>query len=84
MRLDLPKEWTSDRARCKRAGVPRWVRFQMRHEQALEMLESNGEHLPRAWVAGDDEFGSSAGFRRDLHERRRCLNDLIAEVVLRH
>jgi len=70
MRLYLPKEWTSDRARCKRAGVPRSVRFQTRHEQALEMLESNGKHLPHQWVAGDDEFGRSAGFRRDLHEQR--------------
>lgn len=70
MRLYLPKEWTSHRARCKRAGVPRSVRFQTRHEQALEMLQSNGEHLPHAWVAGDDEFGGSAGFRRDLHERQ--------------
>lgn len=69
MRLYLPKEWTSDRARCKRAGVPKSVRFQTRHEQALQMLEENGEHLPHAWVTGDDEFGQSAGFRRDLHER---------------
>ncbi len=69
MRLYLPKEWTSDRARCKRADVPRSVRFQTRHEQAMEMLESNGEHLPHTWIAGDDEFGQSAGFRRDLHER---------------
>ena len=69
MRLYLPKEWTSDRARCKHAGVPPSVRFQTRHEQALEMLESNGEHLPHSWIAGDDEFGKSAGFRRDLHDR---------------
>lgn len=69
VRLYLPKEWTSDRPRCKRAGVPRAVRFQTRHAQALEMLASNAAQLPHAWVAGDDEFGQSAEFRRDLHEQ---------------
>jgi SRSO17 transposase len=68
MRLYLPQDWARDRARRKRAGVPSSVRFQTRHQQALEMLEENGSHLPHAWVAGDDEFGQAAEFRRDLHE----------------
>jgi SRSO17 transposase len=68
-RLYLPKEWTSDRRRCKAAGVPKQVRFQTRHEQALEMLDEQGHLLPHAWIAGDDEMGSNAGFRRDLHDR---------------
>jgi SRSO17 transposase len=68
-RLYLPKEWASDRARRKASGVPKDVRFQTRHEQALEMLEEQGHLLPHAWVAGDDEMGRNSGFRRDLHER---------------
>lgn len=68
-RLYLPKEWTDDRARCKAAGVPKQVRFQTRHQQALEMLDEQGRLLPHAWVAGDDEMGRSSGFRRDLQQR---------------
>jgi SRSO17 transposase len=68
-RLYLPEEWARDRARRKAAGVPKAVRFQTRHEQALEMLDEQGSLLPHAWVAGDDEMGRNAAFRRDLHER---------------
>jgi SRSO17 transposase len=68
-RLYLPKEWTSDRKRMKAAGVPKQIRHQTRHEQALEMLEEQGHLLPHAWVAGDDEMGGSACFRRDLHQQ---------------
>lgn len=66
VRLYLPKEWASDRKRRKAAGVPKQVRFQTRHQQALEMLTEQGQLLPHAWVAGDDEMGRNAGFRRDL------------------
>lgn len=69
MRLYLPKEWATDRARCKAAGVPKQVRFQTRHQQALEMLQEQGQLLPHGWVAGDDEMGRNSSFRRDLHER---------------
>jgi SRSO17 transposase len=66
-RLYLPQDWARDRARRKAAGVPKEVRFQTRHEQALDMLQEHGDALPHAWIAGDDEMGKSAGFRRDLH-----------------
>ena len=33
------------------------------------MLKEQGHLLPHAWIAGDDEMGRNAGFRRDLHER---------------
>lgn len=68
-RLYLPEEWAKDRARRKAAGVPKQVRFQTRHQQALEMLEEQGHLLPHTWVAGDDEMGRNSSFRRDLHER---------------
>ena len=68
-RLYLSKEWASDRKRRKAAGVPQDVRFHTRHEQTLEMLDEQGHLLPHAWVAGDDEMGQSASFRRDLNER---------------
>ena len=52
------------------AGVPREERrFRTRHELALEMLQSKGSLLPHAWVAGDDEMGRPAWFRRELADR---------------
>lgn len=66
-RLYLPEEWAKDRARRKAAGVPKEVRFQTRHAQALQMLAEQGPWLPHGWVAGDDEMGRAAAFRRDLH-----------------
>lgn len=68
-RLYLPEEWTRDRKRMKAAGVPKAVRFQTRHAQALEMLDEQAHLLPHAWIAGDDEMGRTSWFRRDLNDR---------------
>lgn len=65
-RLYLPKEWTSDKKRRKRAGIPKEIRFRTRHELALEMLREHRAVLPHAWVTGDDEMGRSSHFRGEL------------------
>jgi SRSO17 transposase len=69
VRLYLPREWTGDRVRRRKAGVPREVRFRTRHELALDMLDERGPLLPHAWVAGDDEMGRSTWFRQQLRQR---------------
>ena len=68
-RLYLPKEWTKSRSRCRAAGVPDEVKFQTRHEQALEMLDESGSLLPHGWIAGDDEMGRCGPFREALRTR---------------
>jgi SRSO17 transposase len=85
MRLYLPKEWTKDRPRCKAAGIPREaMRFRTRHELALEMLESKGPVLPHQWIAGDDEMGRPAWFRRELAARgERYLLAVPANTTIR-
>jgi SRSO17 transposase len=65
-RLYLSKEWIKDKIRRKKCGVPKHIRYQTRHELALDMLKNNSEYLPHSWIAGDDEMGRSSGFRRDL------------------
>ncbi len=66
-RLFLPKEWTKDTARLDKAGVPKASRaYRTRHQLALEMLTQNGVWLPHSWMAGDDEMGRPAWFRRRL------------------
>jgi SRSO17 transposase len=68
MRLYLPKEWTKDKKRCRRAGIPKDVKFCTRHELALEMLREHRAVLPHAWVTGDDEMGRNSEFRKELRE----------------
>jgi SRSO17 transposase len=68
-RLYLPQEWTQDRKRCRAAGVPKTVKFQTRHDQALEMLDESGPLLPHSWIAGDDEMGRCGPFREALRTR---------------
>lgn len=69
MRLYLPKHWAKDRKRRKKCGVPRDVKYQTRHELALEMLQTQGSILPHGWIAGDDEMGRPTHFRRELAAR---------------
>jgi SRSO17 transposase len=64
--LYLPKEWTQDKKRREKAGVPKDVRFHTRHELCLKMLAQHGTMLPHAWIAGDDEMGRPSWFRRRL------------------
>jgi SRSO17 transposase len=37
-RLYLPREWVKDKARRKKTGVPRDIRFQTKPEIALEQI----------------------------------------------
>jgi SRSO17 transposase len=67
LRLSLPKEWTQEKARLDKAGVPTARRgYRTRHQLALEMLETQGTSLPHSWIAGDDEMGRPYWCRRRL------------------
>jgi SRSO17 transposase len=68
-RLFLPNAWAKQKRRRAKAGVPKDIRFQTRHELMLEMLDEHGVVLPHAWVAGDDELGRSSWFREQLRQR---------------
>jgi len=65
-RLFLPRDWTKNKQRRKKAGVPKEIRYRTRHQLCLEMLAQHGEKLPHAWIAGDDEMGRPYWFRRHL------------------
>ena len=66
-RLFLPKEWTKDKKRRIKAGVPKEIRYRTRHQLCLEMLDRHGDKLPHTWVTGDDEMGRPYWFRRHLN-----------------
>jgi SRSO17 transposase len=52
--LYLPKEWTTARARCLRAGIPQDRAFATKPELARGMLERAFQAgVPVIWVTGD-------------------------------
>lgn len=67
-RLYLPKEWTTDKKRMAKAGVPQGTKYRTRHQLCLELLAQHGPQLPHAWITGDDEMGRPSWFRRRLRE----------------
>lgn len=66
-RLYLPKEWTEDPVRRRKAGVPTQVRFQTKPEMALEqMRQALEEGVPRGTVVADAAYGNDTAFRDQL------------------
>lgn len=66
--LFLPQEWTRDRARMKKAGVPREAqRFRTKQELAVDLIEralNNGVQF--SWVGFDGFYGSNGQLLRML------------------
>lgn len=68
--LSLPHEWTNDKSRMNKAGVPKpCQKFRKRWQLCLDMLTRYGEQLPHTWVTGDDELGKPQQFRKELRDR---------------
>jgi len=71
--LYLPQEWTDDRARCRRAGIPDEVAFGTKPHLALELVErALDAGVPAAWVAADEVYGNDSKFRRALEAREQA------------
>jgi SRSO17 transposase len=56
--LYVPESWTSDRARCRAAGIPDEVEFATKPVLAQAMLErAFHAGVPFAWVTADEAYG---------------------------
>jgi SRSO17 transposase len=56
--LYLPEEWTSDRVRCREAGIADEVAFATKGELAQRMLaRAFAAGMPAQWVVGDTVYG---------------------------
>jgi SRSO17 transposase len=65
--LYLPKEWATNRARRKRAGVPTEIKFRTKGQIALEQIErALKAEMPRGVVLADAAYGSEAAWRAQL------------------
>jgi len=63
----LPEVWTKDRARCKKAGVPKGTKFMTKSEIALEQIRWACEAgLPRGVVLMDLGYGRDSRLRTEL------------------
>jgi SRSO17 transposase len=68
--LYLPESWTSDRDRCRAAGVPDEVEFATKPQQAIDMLaRAFDAGVPFAWVTADEVYGQATYLRAWLEER---------------
>ena len=68
--LFVPREWSADRERCRRAGIPDEVGHRTKSHLALEMIERALDGgVPAAWVTGDEVYGSDGNLRRALEAR---------------
>ncbi len=70
VRLYLPESWTTDRARCRAAGVPDTVSFAPKWQHALALLDAAvSAGVRRHVVLGDAAFGEVTAFRDALTAR---------------
>jgi SRSO17 transposase len=70
MRLYLPEEWASDRARRQRAGVPDEIEFHQKWRLALRQLdEALGWGVRKRVVLADPGYGDNGEFRTSLRNR---------------
>ena len=65
--LYVPQEWTNDRDRCRKAGIPEARRFATKPQLAQQMLvRAFAAGVPARWVTGDRVYGADRRLRRWL------------------
>ena len=68
-RLYLPREWTKDRERCTKAGIPREIRFKTKPQIAFEQVRAAYDAgLPQAPVLMDCGYGKDTVLRTRFTE----------------
>ena len=68
--LYLPKEWTEDKARCERAGIPDEIAFATKGTMARTQIEAAlAAGIPRGPVLIDAGYGDEAALRDWLSAR---------------
>lgn len=69
-KLYTPKQWTDDKERCSKAGIPEEYQFRTKTQMALEMIKRAYENrLPFEWAAGDSVYGADSRIQKYLEEK---------------
>ena len=68
-KLYLPKEWTSDKKRCRKAGIPKEEqKYRTKPELGLEIIKELEGVIKYDWIGGDSVYGNSPELRKSLRE----------------
>jgi SRSO17 transposase len=68
--LYLPKSWTADAPRRRRAGIPEDVEFATKPALAQQMISSALDAgVSASWVTGDEVYGADSALRRTCQGR---------------
>jgi SRSO17 transposase len=71
--LYLPKEWTDDRERCRRSGIPDERAFATKPQLARQMLERTfAAGVDLAFLTGDSVYGDDRRLRGWLEKRKQA------------
>jgi SRSO17 transposase len=63
----LPKEWSDDKQRCLKAGIPREEqKYRTKPELGLEIIKELEGVIEYNWVGGDTIYGNSPDLRQSL------------------
>ena len=94
--LYIPKQWTEDRERCRKAGIPDEYQFMTKTKMALEMIKrAYDKGIPFEWVSGDSVYGADSKIQKYLEEKIKniclqyqeknmcglVLNNILCEIV---
>lgn len=71
-KLYIPRQWTDDKERCNKAGIPEEYQFRTKTQMALEMIKRAYENgIPFEWVAGDSVYGADSRIQNYLEEKNK-------------
>ena len=81
--LYLPRQWTDDRERCTKAGIPDNCEFRTKPEMALEMIKHAYENgILFEWASGDSVYGADKNIQKYLEEKNRKYMFLVSSKEL--
>lgn len=82
-RLFLPKEWTENKARCKKGGIPKEDQtYKTKPALALEMIRRMQGIVKKDWIGGDCIYGNSKDLRVGLQELEELFVMDVSEDLL--
>ena len=82
-RVYLPKVWTEDKARCKKAGIPKEDQvYKTKPALALQMIQQMKGEVKYDWVGGDSIYGNSKALRQGIQQLEQLFVMDVGEDLL--
>lgn len=82
-RIYLPKVWTEDKIRCKKAGIPPQESvYKTKPELGLDMITKMVGRVKYDWIGGDSIYGNSKVLRDGLQQLKQLYIMDVSEKLL--